>query len=225
MPWPWVFSFSLGLLLQVLIIHSMSRGPWREFPSVFLYCIAMFFGTVASGASFFPGKEITRSPLYYAGYYWITDGILQVLVLGVVIGLVRRAAHSPQAGAFLSRVLGASTVVIALLSFLIYSGKGLNTRMTFVARNVGFLAVVANLVLWAFLIRRRHPDRTLLLLSGGLGVEMAGKAIGHSLRTLAPGLVDFGNLVIVLSYLFGLYVWWQAFRHWRPNPAAAAGVE
>jgi hypothetical protein len=183
----------------------------------------MFFGTVASGASFFPTKEISRSPFYYAGYYWITDGILQILVLGVVISLVRRAAPSREAGALATRVLGGSAVIIALLSLLVYADKGLNTRMTFVARNVGFLAVVANLVLWAFLIRRRHPDRTVLLLSGGLGVEMAGKAIGHSLRTLATGLVGLGNLVIVLSYLFGLYVWWQAFRHWQPNSPPRPG--
>ncbi len=225
MPWLWVFSFLVGLVLQALVIHSLFRGPWREFLTVFVYCIGMFFGTVVSGASFFPVKEISRSPLYYAGYYWITDGILQFLVLGVVLSLVRSAAQEAQAGAMFARILGASAVMIALLSFVIYADKGLNTRMTLVARNVGFLAVVANLVLWAFLIRRRHPDRTLLLLSGGLGVEMAGKAIGHSLRTLAPALVEFGNLIIVLSYLFGLYVWWQAFRHWRPNPAPLGGVE
>jgi hypothetical protein len=52
---------------------------------------------------------------------------------------------------------------------------------------------------------------------------MAGKAIGHSLRTLATGLVGLGNLVIVLSYLFGLYVWWQAFRHWQPNSPPRPG--
>ncbi len=115
--------------------------------------------------------------------------------------------------------------MLCVVSLELYKNRALNTQMTLLARNLGFFATVANLILWALLIRSRHPDRTLLLLSGGLGVEMAGKAIGHSLRTLAPALVGFGNLIIVLSYLFGLYVWWQAFRHWRPNPAPLGGVE
>lgn len=223
MAWLWFFSLSLGLLLQVLVIHALFRGARREFLAVFVYCIAMFLGTVASGASFFPVQGLPGSRLYYAAYYWITDGILQLLVLVVVLSLVRRSAEPRNAGSLATRALVASALIVALVSFGVYGERNLNTRMTLVARNIGFLAVVSNLVLWAFLIKRRHPDRTLLLLSGGLGVEMAGKAIGHSLRTLAPSLITFGNLIIVVSYLFGLYVWWQAFRHWRPNPAPVAG--
>ncbi|MDW8355962.1 MAG: hypothetical protein RMK57_15680 [Bryobacterales bacterium] len=188
-----------------------------------MYVIAMLLASVAQAASFFSFGTPAGSPLHYAAYYWITDGILQVLVLGVVLSLVRRSAERRPAGIVTSRALAASALIVALVSFAAYGDRNLNTRMSLVARNIGFLAVLANLVLWAFLIRRRHPDRTVLLLSGGLGVEMAGKAIGHSLRTLAPSLVTVGNLVIVISYLFGLYVWWQAFRHWQPDPPPLSG--
>jgi F0F1-type ATP synthase assembly protein I len=85
--------------------------------------------------------------------------------------------------------------------------------MTKLARNLSFCSVILNLALWAVLIKARHTDRRLLLISGGLGVQMAGKAIGHSLRQVSASTVLAGNLVYVLSHLACMYIWWQAFRH------------
>jgi uncharacterized membrane protein YsdA (DUF1294 family) len=90
--------------------------------------------------------------------------------------------------------------------------------MTQFSRNVGFLAVILNLVLWAALLKHRRPDQTLLMVSGGIGIQMAGKAIGHSLRQWRP-TVTTGDLVIVLSHLLCLYIWWQAFRKPSEEPA------
>ena len=92
--------------------------------------------------------------------------------------------------------------------------------MTRFSRNLGFLAVLLNLVLWAALLKHRRPDQTLLLVSGGMGIQMAGKAIGHALRQLSPSTVTAGNLVIVLSHLLCLYIWWQAFRKPSEQPVA-----
>jgi hypothetical protein len=214
----WLLSLT-GVVFQLAIFHAMARGAWRAYLPVFVYVLLMFWGSVLyAGASV--GDRVSFS---LSRYYWVIDNVLQAFVFVVVLALVRQSA-GPRRG-LVTRWLIALALATGVLSLVASSGLNFNSRMTFISRNLGFCAAITNLILWASLIRSRHPDRTLLLLSGGLGVEMAGKAIGHSLRTLAPGLVDFGNLVIVLSYLFGLYVWWQAFRHWRPNPAAAAGVE
>jgi hypothetical protein len=58
------------------------------------------------------------------------------------------------------------------------------------------------------------------MVSGGLGIQMAGKAIGHSLRQLSPLNPLAGDLVIVLSHLLCLYIWWHAFRRFDPEAAA-----
>lgn len=214
---PWWFLSLIGIALQLAIIHAMSKGAWGPYRVVFVYTILMFWASVLyAGASTMEavGRMVSR-------YYWALDGLLQAFVLVVVVVLIHKAAEGR--GPSVTRVVVGLALLTAFASYIAHSGGNFNSRMTVVSRNVGFCAVIANLVLWAALIRTRHPDRTLLLLSGGLGVEMAGKAIGHSLRTLAPSLITFGNLIIVVSYLFGLYVWWQAFRHWRPNPAPVAG--
>jgi hydrogenase-4 membrane subunit HyfE len=89
--------------------------------------------------------------------------------------------------------------------------------MTQLSRDLGFLAVILDLALWAVLIQSRRPDRTLLMVSAGMGIQMAGKAIGHSLRQLSRSAIVPGNLIIVLSGLLCLYIWWQAFRHYDQN--------
>jgi hypothetical protein len=93
--------------------------------------------------------------------------------------------------------------------------------MTQLSRNLGFLAVILNLVLWAVLIKSQRADRTLLMVSGGIGIQMAGKAIGHSLRQLSRSTIVAGDLTIVLSGLLCLYIWWQAFR---PSGQRARGL-
>jgi uncharacterized membrane protein YsdA (DUF1294 family) len=110
------------------------------------------------------------------------------------------------------------SVLFAALSLYFSRKHLLDLWMTQFSRNVGFLAVILNLILWAALLKRRRPDPTLLLLSGGMGIQMAGKAIGHSLRQLRL-TVTTGDLVIVLSHLLCLYIWWQAFRKPSRQPA------
>jgi hypothetical protein len=46
---------------------------------------------------------------------------------------------------------------------------------------------------------------------------MAGKAIGHSLRTLLFPVQVPGDLVIVFSHIACLYIWWLTFR--QPDSA------
>jgi hypothetical protein len=95
--------------------------------------------------------------------------------------------------------------------------------MTNLSRNLGFLAVVLNLVLWAALIQFRRQDRVLLMVTGGMGIQMAGKAIGHSLRQLLyPRNPLAGDLIIVLSHMLCLYIWWPAFR--RSGQRAGRGL-
>jgi hypothetical protein len=73
------------------------------------------------------------------------------------------------------------------------------------------------MALWALLIASRGMDHQLLLLSGGLGIQFTGEAIGTSIRQLAlrtrsRAMSLTGAVVILLADLAILYIWWQALR-------------
>ena len=59
-------------------------------------------------------------------------------------------------------------------------------------------------------------DQGASLTSGAANMEeaiiLAGKAIGHSLRQISSSTVLAGELILVLSHLLCLYIWWQALR-------------
>jgi hypothetical protein len=89
--------------------------------------------------------------------------------------------------------------------------------MTLISRDLSFAAVILDLVLWMLLIASRRKDRQLLMLSGALGIQFTGAAIGQSVRQVARGarnlpLAVAGSMLVVVSNLICLYVWWQAFR-------------
>jgi hypothetical protein len=93
--------------------------------------------------------------------------------------------------------------------------------MTAVIRNMSLGAAILNLGLWAGLIGRKDRDPQLLLLSGGLGLQMTGEAMGHSLRMISRTSEIFGNVVLVVAHLLCLLAWWQAFRKTQPSRAGA----
>lgn len=204
----WSVPIWLGVVLQVLVIAALLRGPYRKFKILFIYSIVLLLITVGEAAAFYDREIWTRT----SRHYWIGDSILQTLIFVLVISLVHRALTASQKRAAIRRVLIGTAAIFVAFSVCFTQGPVFGVWMTKLSRNLGFAAVILNLVLWAALIRERSGDRTLLLVSGGLGIQMAGKAIGHSLRQLSRGLIFTGDLVIVLSHLVCLYIWWQAFR-------------
>ena len=134
------------------------------------------------------------------------------MIFLVVLSFIRQALGAGPQHAMLKRLLWGGVTAFSIASALFTQDPRLGHWMTNLSRNLGFLAVVLNLVLWAVLIQYRRGDRTLLMVAGGMGLQMAGKAIGHSLRQLSPSTAVAGNLIIVLSHLLCLYIWWQGFR-------------
>ena len=84
--------------------------------------------------------------------------------------------------------------------------------MTNAFRNVSFCAAVVNLCFWLTLIASPRRNSQILLITGGLGVQMTGAAIGQSLRQLSPYTVLAGGLVAILSHFLCLFIWWHALR-------------
>lgn len=203
----WAGTAAVGLILQMLLIAAMLRGAYRDYRVLFVYGIVLLVTTSIDVTGFFASRYAAG----LAAYYWIGDSTRQALLYVVVISLIFSASERSAKRVPVRRLLIGGSVLFAALSLYFTYNRGLDLWMTQFSRNVGFLAVILNLILWATLLKHRLPDQTLLLVSGGMGIQMAGKAIGHSLRQLRL-TVTTGDLVIVLSHLLCLYIWWQAFR-------------
>jgi hypothetical protein len=92
--------------------------------------------------------------------------------------------------------------------------------MTRVTRDLSFGSVVLTLLLWLTLISSKTREHQLLMITGGLGLQFTGEAIGQSLRQMSQdhySILVIGNLVGGLTHLLRLYVWTEAFR----RPAAS----
>jgi hypothetical protein len=203
-------------LLQILVVSVMLRGAYRRYGALFGYTIVLFVTSAVETVAFcWPSHAALPST-----EYWVFDSIRQALVYVVVISLIFSASEQSARRASIGRFLITGSVLFAALSLYFTYNLGLNYWMTRFSRNLGFLAVILSLVLWAALLKHRRPDQTLLMVTGGMGIQMAGKAIGHALRQLSPSTLTAGNLVIVLSHLLCLYVWLQAFLKPSKQPVA-----
>lgn len=206
--------FTVGAILQLLVIASLLKGQhYKRFPFLFLYLIVLFLTGVADASAFLEigvWTDVSRR------YFWLNDAIRQSLMFTVVISLVFEALRqSPLA--WLRGWLLSGAAIFAVLSVVLTSMPNLDTWMTTIVRNLSFCAVVLNVALWLALARNRLRDRLLLLVSGGLGLQMAGEAIGHSVRQMAIAagsrmFVRLGNVVLILAHLLCLYVWLRAFQ-------------
>lgn len=215
----WAAAGIVGHLLQILVVSVMLRGAYRRYPVLFGYTIVLFVTTAVEAVAFYWPRYVAIP----SANYWVFDSIRQALLYVVVISLIFSASEQSAKRASIGRLLIAGSVLFVAFSLYFTYNRGLDFWMTQFSRNLGFLAVILNLVLWAALLKQRRPDQTLLMVSGGMGIQMAGKAIGHSLRQLSPSTVTAGNLMIVLSHLLCLYVWWQAFR--KPSEQRAEILE
>lgn len=226
-----VILYLIELPLELLAIAGMLRGPYRRFPFVFAYVIADFLTAVVEmrdALSFRAGNTGVEKGL--VTFYWIDEVILQVLVYAAVISLLYYATSPLRA----RRVMRLSLITFAILfagsSFLVHFAPHINVGewMTPWSSNLNFCAAILDLALWAILIASREKDSRLLMLSGAMGIQFTGEAIGHSLRNLAQRnrshlVLYTGNAVVVLTYLAFLFILWQTFRTPKSKRLQQAG--
>ncbi len=214
----WILLSSIGMVLQLLLIAAMLKGAFRRFQFVFAYAVVLFLTTVIEASAFYNANLFSRA----ARYYWMIDAGRQALIFLLVMSLIYGALGPNPKRPSIRHLLSVAASLFVLVSLYFTWDPRIGHWMTDLSRNLGFLAVLLNLILWAVLIQFKREDRTLLTVSGGMGIQMAGKAIGHSLRQLSKSTEVAGDLIIVLSHLLCLYIWWQVFRRsgqtTSPNP-------
>jgi hypothetical protein len=144
----------------------------------------------------------------------LDEGVLQALIFAVVVSLVYHATAKLGSRRIVRASLIGGPILIAGASFLFHFEHGVvaGTWMTPWTRDLSVGSTILDLALWAMLIASREKDRRLLMLSGALGIHFTGEAIGESLRYLSRSTVFPGNVIIMLTHLLFLYIWWQALR-------------
>jgi hypothetical protein len=204
-------------VLQALLLHLLfTRGHWRRFRLLTVYCVILFatgiidatllldFGGWSDG-----GKLI----------YWINDSLRQFFLVLLLIALTfDTLGHGP--GVRRNQVAIIMAIILiaggSLLAYRTDDLRDVSRWLTPVIRNLSFGAALINLVLWCSSIKSRTASRLLLFLSCGIGIQMAGEAIGQSLRWIAHQnagnllLTMAGNLLLAASHIFCLFIWRHA---------------
>ena len=210
----------IGLSLQLLIIGTLLRGSYRRFPFLFAYMVGDFLTTVVDVPSAMGyDRGMQWAAFAFPAIYWFNAVAMQVLVYAVVMSLIYQATSRLGSRRIVRVSLIAGAMLFAGISFLIHWNPALNpgSFMTPWTRDLSFSSAILDLALWTLLIASREKDHRLLLLSGGLGIQFTGEAIGASivqlaLRTHSRALSLSGGVVMVLADLMFLYIWWQALR-------------
>jgi hypothetical protein len=201
----------VGLSLQVAVLAAMIRGHWKRVPALFAYCLIVFLGTVIHFAALFDRGVWTKSTVKF---YWVTEAIQQLLLFAALAAMILRTQGRTGRSAMRMAIIPLACLVTGV-SLWAHQHASLSLWMTGFNRDLSFVLVVLNLVLWMSL--SRGGDRLLLALCSAIGIQMAGQAIGHALRTLAPVMVWPGNLFIIGGHLLCFYFLWRAFASHSPS--------
>jgi hypothetical protein len=215
-----IAGVAIGVPLELMIIAALLRGGYRKFPLVFVYSILNFLATVVEvPATWAFYRGVAGADRTSASYWWNNEAVFQVLNYLVVMSLIFQATAKLRSRRILRLSLFAGAILFAAVTFFIHYNPNILTGlwMTPWTRDLNFCSEVLDVVLWVLLILSREKDERVLLLSGGMGVQFAGEAIGGSLRQLAQkdrsqALALSGSVIMMVSNLVLLFVWWQAFR-------------
>jgi hypothetical protein len=201
--------------LQLFLLYLLLRGPLRRFVMVFLYSAVYLGVTIVEEFVF---HEVGRDSALYRTLYWTDEIALDLLLFLLVIVLTYQALEGSPIRAVAGRMLGGVVVAALVLPFvLFYRYELFSTRWLNGATQIlNFGAAVMNMALWTALIGNKKRDRQLLTVSAGLGVAVAGAAIGFGLRqfTVAGGGArEVVNLLLLpFIHVVGVFIWCWAFR-------------
>lgn len=214
-----VTGLAVGIPLEILIIAVMLRGGYRRFPFIFLYSVVDLLATIVELPSAVDYVRGRASSTTLASLYWMDETLLQLLIYLAVMSLIYEATAKLQSRRILRTCLILGAPVIAGTSFLLHYHPALNfgSLMTPWLRDLNFCSAVLDLALWTLLLGSRNRDRQILLLSGALGIQFSGVAIGESIQQLAiqsrsRPISLTGSLIVMLANLLRLYLWWRALK-------------
>lgn len=204
----------IGLGLQFLVASALLGGRVRKHIAILIYTAILFLTTVSEMiyALDAGGSTLTHQ---WSVVFWAGEVFRLAALYGVVLSSIARAIPETRRRSTAARLLPLAAGTIWALTFYTQWNANPDLWMTNADRNLSFFAAVVNLGLWLILIAMRKRDSQILLITGGLGIQMTGAAIGQSLRQMSRMTVLMGGLIAVLSHFVCLYIWYQALRSER----------
>jgi hypothetical protein len=218
MSWLLSISYALGIGFEVILLFTLINGSGRTYAAMIVYCAFLLISTLSDVSMWFLVGRRTNA---YFNYVWTAEFIRQTCQLGFVITLVSQALPSTRR-ATIMRALIAGTAGLVIGSLIIYHVPLISFWLSKVNRNVSFAAALINLVLWFALVASRNRDTRLLMISGGLGIQMTGDAVAQSLKQFRFTF-QIADFVGAASFFLCLFIWWQAFRE-KPESAGIRTV-
>lgn len=224
-----VGSLLLWVPLNLLIIAALLRGEYRRFPFIFAYTTVEFLAAAAEVPAFFAVQgHRSQDQGLLVFVWWMDEAVAQVLLFAVVMSLLYHATATLAKRRTVRGGLIAGALGFAAISFFIHYIPKVQVGlwMTPWTRDLNFAAAILDLALWAMLIASREKDHRLLLLSGALGLQFTGEAIGEAVRQLATAhrhhpTALLGSTIMVAADIARSYIWWRAFQR-APAPAGSA---
>ncbi|HBY64042.1 MAG TPA: hypothetical protein DEH78_29825 [Solibacterales bacterium] len=212
---------ALSTALQLGVLSVLVRGRWREFPTLAVYLVGMFAATVVSNSLYFERGAWSAG---MSRYYWVLETCVTILLTALVLSFVQRALDKrPSKAPTVRLVIGGAILVTAgSILYELAASHAFGMLMANVTRNLGFWVAVANLVLWMKMIGGGEFDRTVLMLSGGIGLQSAGHAIATSLTILSYNMAALAYYAAVVSHLLCLLIWLKALRAAPKRPRGDA---
>lgn len=203
----------IGVLLQILLISTLWRGAYRKFPFLFGWALVTLLVTAVEVTA---ALEIGSWAKDVERFSWGSELSGQILTLATLFSMLREALQGrPDRGRLL---LVISTLLLVYLGGSALATHNPNGRIWLATffRNMSFGCLLLTLTLWLALLQ--NPNRQMLLICGGFGIQLAGSAMGHSLRYLSPQTVAVGDLLIVLTYVVGLWLFCTATHEVEERP-------
>jgi hypothetical protein len=219
----------VDVALQLVLIFLLLRGPGRRYLALLVYSIAVLLSTALE---FVVLHLAHPDRALYRKVYWSDEVVVDLLLFLVVISLTNLALEGNPLRAKTSRILAGVVAAVLILPFLLFNpplftspthwnaawGRWFNST----SQMLNFGAAIMNLGLWSALLTSRKRDPQLLKVSIGVGVVVAGQAIGFGIRRFIPDqstLREFPDLFMSLTHVLSLFIWCSAFRSLRPAAA------
>ncbi len=208
----WLALSYAGLGLEAALVFVLFRRGRTEFPLFFSYIFCRVVASVTTSLYFF----LFRGARFYGLIYWILEFFLNVLVIAVIVSLMRKAAGKspPWGGLAAAAVVVLGIAIAVVLAFDVRIGFW----MTGTVRNLSFFEELLNLALWMMLVQQGHAPPKVLWVSAGLGIQVTGDVLGHTLRLFASKSAIWApNALMNVCEITALLIWLYAFCRSRRN--------
>lgn len=207
-----------------MVMAALLASGLRRYSAVFFYTLTL---TLTSITELIFSQSFGVRSTAFAVCWIIGESMRQLGLYAVVISFAVYAAEEGPQRRTVRDVLVALATVVWVGSAWVSRHDNVVYWATMSFRDIGFTLALVTLALWFVLIASPKRNATLLSLTGGLGLSMCGTAIGQSLRQLSARTVNLGDIILVVTHLLCLYIWWQTLRHEPPArrtspPKAAA---